>query len=63
MNDKIIIFVPQFVDRSGRTVYNIYRRKPGRYIMPGELVGQARMVVGDRERIEFEWLVDVAGEG
>ena len=56
MNDEVLIFIPQFIDRSGDTVYNIHRRREGRYTMPGDLIGQARFTPKDSVETCFEWI-------
>lgn len=43
-----LILVPRFVDRSGRTVYDIHQDDPKKRVCsPGEFVGQIRMNVAD----------------
>lgn len=56
VNIEALIFIPQFVDRSGNTVFNIHERKDGRYYMPGRLIGQARFIAGESGDTAFEWI-------
>ena len=58
VKDGLILLVPQFVDRAGRTVYNVHRRAGGRYHRPGALIGQTRLRVLEDETCAFEWLID-----
>lgn len=44
---KKLILVPKFIDRSGRTVYDMHEEKEGRYLMPGKFMGQMRIPTDD----------------
>ena len=53
MNDHegVLVLIPQFVDRSGREVYNIHRwtcnLKTPKTVQESPVLGQIRMVPGD----------------
>jgi len=47
-----LLLKPVFIDRGGRTVYNIHLNSG-----KGQLIGQVRMKVG-KDLFELEWLND-----
>ena len=52
-----LILTPKFIDRSGRTVFDLHEEKVGsRYLMADRFIGQMRMdmVRLDDENISFE---------
>ena len=56
--EGMLLLVPQFVDRAGRTVYNIHARAEGRYHRPGALLGQARVRLFEDETWQIEWITE-----
>ena len=58
MNQKILLLIPQFTDRGGRTVYYIHERAEGRYITPGKMLGEIRMAPPEEQETNGSLLVE-----
>jgi hypothetical protein len=57
MSDARLILVPQFIDRSGRTVYHIHEDNPeSRTLSVGKFIGVIRMDRDDNLQPEVEWV-------
>ena len=55
MEEKKLILVPRFTDRSGRTVYDIHQDDPRKRVCsPGIFVGQLRMCLEEAKPIDLE---------
>jgi hypothetical protein len=61
---KTLILKPKFIDRAGRTVYDVHERaEERRYMMPGAFVGQLRMKPNEDKAVEIEWTEPQAKQG
>ena len=52
-----LILMPRFVDRGGRTVYDIHKDDPKKRVCsPGEFIGQIRLAFNEATEISLELL-------